>query len=118
MPGGGERVLGMDRAEDGRAEDRAGGHPEERQRADDPERPGPRGAVVQVRGGGRPDRDEHAAADGLDEAGGDELVQVLGGPGQRRPDDEHDQRAEEQPAGAPRSASRPARGMTRMYTSR
>ena len=58
-------------------------------------------AVVQVRGRGRPDRHEDAAADGLDEPRGDELVEALGGPGQGRPDDEHDERPEEQPAGAP-----------------
>ena len=66
-----------------------------------PERPRPRRAAEQVRGGRRPDRDEHAAADRLDEPRRDELVERLGGAGQRRPDGEDDERAHEQPPGAP-----------------
>ena len=74
----------MDRGEDRRPDDRPGGHAEERQRADDAERAGRAGAAEQVRRGRRPDRDEDAATDRLDEAGGDELVERLGGAGQRR----------------------------------
>ena len=44
-------------------DERPGGHPEEGQRADDPERPRPVVALEEVRGRGRPDRDEDAAAD-------------------------------------------------------
>ena len=93
----------MDRAEDGHAQDRAEGHPEERQRPDEPERPGPCRTVIEMRRGRRPDRHEYPAADRLDEPGGDELVQVLGGgTGQRRADGKHGQRPEEQPPRAPR----------------
>ena len=76
----------MDRAEQGRPDERAGGHPEERQGADHPERPGPVMAAEQVGRRGRRDRDEGAAAERLDEPGGDELVEALGRPGEERPD--------------------------------
>ena len=68
---------------------------------DDAQRARPHRAAEQVRGDRRPDRDEHAAADRLDEPRGDELVHRLGRSGQRGPDDEHDERAQEQPARAP-----------------
>ena len=68
------------------------GHPEERQRADDAERARPARPVEQVGRGRGPDRDQHAAADRLDEPGRDELVEALGEAGKHRPDDE-DRRA-------------------------
>ena len=83
----------MDRAQDRRPEERPGGHAQERQRADDPERPWARGTAEQVRGGRRPDRHENAATDRLDQPRGDELVEALGRARQRGSDDEHDQRA-------------------------
>ncbi len=77
-----ERLAGQDRlrmeaAQHRRPDERPGGHPEERQRADDPERAGARAAAEEVRGGRGPHRDEGAAADRLDEARRDELVQGL-----------------------------------------
>ena len=62
-----ERRLDVEPAEDRRPEERPGGHPEERQRADDAERPRPGVALEQVRRRGGPDRDEDAAADALDD---------------------------------------------------
>ena len=41
-------------------------------------------AAEQVRGRGRADRDQDAATDRLDEPGRDQLVERLGGAGQRR----------------------------------
>ena len=54
--------------------------PEERQRTDDAECSGARGPAEQVRRRRRPDRDEHAAADRLDQPCRDELVERLGRP--------------------------------------
>ena len=102
-------VFRVDGGEDRRTDDGSGRHAEEGQGADDAQRTRPHRAPEQVRGDRRPDRDEHAAADRLDEPRGDELVHRLGGPGQRGPDDEHDERAQEQPSRAPQvgEAARP-----------
>ena len=54
-----------------------------------------------MRGGGRGHRDDGAATHGLDQSGGDELVEVLGEPGQQRPDREDGQGHEEEAASAP-----------------
>ncbi len=66
-----------------------------------PERPRPGGAVEEVRGGGGRHRHERAAADGLDDPPGDELVERLRHPGDERPDREQHEGAEEEPARAP-----------------
>ena len=114
-PGPDERLLRMDRRQDGRPEERAGGHPEERQRADDPERARPAVALEQVGRSGRPDRDEDAAADRLDEARGDELIEVLGHARQRGAEREDDEGGRGTGRRAPhRSARRPASGIARM----
>ncbi len=99
--GPGEGVRGVDRPEDGRADERPGGHPEERQRPDDPEGARAGRSGEEMRGRGRADRDEHAATEPLDETGRDELVHRLGEAGQRRPDHEDRQGAEERAASAP-----------------
>jgi hypothetical protein len=95
-----ERGPDVNRIEDRRAEERSGRHAEERQCPHDAECSRPGVAIEQVRGGRRPDRHEHTAADGLDEPRRDQLVEGLGPAGQRGADDEHSQRAQEQ---APRS---------------
>ena len=87
-----EGVLGVERGEDRGPDERADGHAEEGQRADDPERSWSARAVVEVGGSGRPDGYQHAAAERLDQPGGDELVEALGEPGQHRADDEDGQR--------------------------
>ena len=94
----------MDRLEDGRAHERPGGHAQERQRADDAEGPRPGRPLEQVRGGGRGDRDDRAAAHGLDQAGRDELVERLGHPGQERA--EREDREGRQEAGGERPTGR------------
>ncbi len=96
-----QRRLRVDRCEDRRPDDRAGRHPEEGERPDDAERPRTRRATEQVGGGGRADRDEDPAADALDEARRDELVERLRRARQRGADDEDDQRPHEQPSDAP-----------------
>ena len=50
---------------------------------------------------GRPDGNEDAAADALDDPAGDQLVESLSAPRDCGSDDEDDKRAEEQPAGSP-----------------
>ena len=80
----GQGGLGVDRLEHGRSHERAGGHAQEGQRADDAQRPRPGRALEHVRGGGSGDGDDRAAAHGLDEASGDQLVEVLGRAGQER----------------------------------
>ncbi len=91
----------MDRREDRGAEERAGRHAEERERADEPEGTRPHRRFVQVGRGRRPDGHQHAAADRLDEARRDQLVEVLGEPGEHRSQHEDAEGRKEQPAGAP-----------------
>ena len=97
----------MGRGQDGRPDDRSGCHPEEGQRTDDPERPRPARAAEQVRRHGRPDRNEDAATDRLDQARGDQLVEVLRGAGQGGPKREDDERADQEATRAPQ-VSQPA----------
>ena len=75
-----------------------------------PERPRPGVALEEVRGGGGGDRDDGAAADGLDQPRGDELVEALGEAGQQRAEREDRQGAPGRAGGRPtgRSAGRPA----------
>src|SRR6185369_12342219 len=96
-----EPARDIEPAEDRGAQERPGGHPEERQSADDPEGPWPVVALEQVRRGRSPDRDEDAATDPLDDPARDQLIEVLAAAGDERADDEHDERTEEQPARAP-----------------
>ena len=96
-----EGLGGVDRGEDRRPDDRPGRHAEEGQRADHAERARSSRAAEQVRRRRRPDRDQHAATDRLDQPGGDELVERLRGTGQRRAHREDDERADEQAASAP-----------------
>ncbi len=91
----------MDGRQDRGAEERPGGHAQERQRSDEPERPCPRRTVEQVGGGGRPDRDEDATTDRLDEARRDELVEILGHAGEGAADREDHEPGEEQASRAP-----------------
>ena len=91
----------MDGAEDGGADHRPGRHAQEGQRADDAERAGPRRSAEQVGCGSRANRDQDAATERLDDPGRDQLVEVLGGPGQRGTDDEQGQRGDEQTPGSP-----------------
>jgi hypothetical protein len=90
----------MDRLEDGRAHEGSGGHSEEGEGTDDAERPGPGLAFEQMRGGGGCDRDDRAATYGLDEAGGDQLVETLGQARQERSDREDRQCGQKEPARA------------------
>ena len=68
----------MDRRQDRGAEERSGGHAEERERADRAEGTRAPVPVVEMGGRGRADRHEDTAADRLDEPRRDELVEVLG----------------------------------------
>ena len=79
-------------AEDRGPEERAGRHPEERQRTDDPERARPSMALEEVRGGRRPDRNEDAATDPLDDPARNELVDRLTAAGDEAANDEDDER--------------------------
>ena len=105
-------LLRMERGEDGGADHGPGRHAEEGQGADHAQRPRPHGATEQVRGDRRPDRDQDAAADPLDEPCRDELVHRLGGARQRGPDGEHGEGPDQQAAGAPqvRQAARHRHG--------
>jgi hypothetical protein len=94
-------AFDVDPAKDRRADERAGGHAEERQRADHAERARPVVALEQVRRGRRRHGNEHAATNALEDPRGDELVEVLRRPGQPGTDDEQGQCANEQPSGAP-----------------
>jgi hypothetical protein len=97
----------VDRTEDRSPDHRTGRHPEERERSDDAQRARPGVAAEQVRRGGRGDRHEDAAPRALQQACADQLVKVLGGPGQRRPDHEHEECPDEQPAGTPQVGQPP-----------
>ena len=58
-------------------------------------------ALEQMRCRRRPDGNEDAAADALDDPADDQLVEALSASRDDRSDDEDDQRAEEQAAGSP-----------------
>ena len=100
--------------EDRGPEERTGGHAEERQRADDAEGARASRAAEQVRRGRRPDRDEDAAADRLDEPGRDELVEVLRHPASAEPSVKTTSAAMNSRRAPHRSAIRPAIGIARM----
>ncbi len=91
----------MDAGKDGRTKERARSHPEERQRTDHAERPWPSVRPVEVRSGCRPHRHEDTAADRLDQAGADELIEVLRHPGKQRAEREDDERDHRKPARTP-----------------
>ena len=100
-------AAGWTRAQDRGAQERAGGHAQERQRRDEAEGPRASGAREQVRGGRRRDRDERPAADGLDEAGGDQDLEGRGHPGEQAADREHHERPQEHAPGAPQVGEPP-----------
>ena len=92
----------MDPGQDRGAEEGAGRHPEEGQGADHAQGARPVVAAEEVaRGGGR-DRDQGAATERLDDAGGDQLIEALGPPGQGRTDGEGDEGEEEEAPGPER----------------
>ena len=94
-------VSGMDGLQDGSADERSGGHPQEGQPADDAQGTRPGRSLEHVRSGGGGDGDDRAASEGLDQPRGDELVQALGESRQQRSESEHRERGEEQPARPP-----------------
>ena len=91
----------VDRAQDRGAQERSGGHAEERQRRDEAQGPRTPGAREQVRGCRGRDRDQRPAADRLDEPRGDQQLERRRHAGQQAADREHDERREEQPPRAP-----------------
>ena len=100
----------MDRAEDRRAEERPGGHAQERQRADHAERARPCAAREQVRGRRGRDRDQRAAADRLDEARGDQRLERRRHAREQAPEREHDEGAQEEAPRAVQVGQAPGEG--------
>ena len=91
----------MDAREHRGPDERPRGHAEERERADDAERPGPGVALEEMRGRGRADRHEDPASEPLDEPRGDEQVERGRRPGQPGADRERREAGEEEPANPP-----------------
>ena len=104
---GAEECLEMRELEHGGADERPGGHAQERQRGDEPERARPPSLPEEMARPGRRERDQGAAAEPLDETRDDELVEVLRPPRQGRPEREEGQREHEW-ASRPVAIARPA----------
>ena len=96
-----EGDLRVDDVQDRGAQERPGGHPQERERTDDAQGPGPAGAREQVGRGGRGHRHQRAATGRLDQPRDDQQLERGRGAGQRGADGEQAQRPEEHAAVAP-----------------
>ena len=91
----------VDRAQDRGAQERPGGHAQERERRDEAQGPRTPGAGKQVRRGRGRHRDHGPAADRLDEPRSDQQLERGRHPGQQAAHGEHDEGRQEQPPRAP-----------------